>query len=213
MATVKTFGILILYYLSICSGIVPLWIGIKKIDIIWIYVLVSLCSDVGSTIMGSYNISIRWEGNVFLIVEYTLLTLFYRKYILRANSFIDLVLSLWPISFLLWPFLQHRSLSEQINFQGGAFFAGVFALYAIVGYYRLLHDQLIIQLETSPAFWLHTAVIIYSCGSALLFLFAKYLHEHYPEYDTLCKTYFLTLNIVKHALLGRYFYLTSRRNY
>ena len=216
MAVGYHFFSFLLYYLSSAAGIVPLWAGRKTRNLIWYYVLASLVCDVLCLLLKRWGMDIRWLGNVFFLAEYIFLSVFYLKLVLPDRLWVRLMLIVIPFLFLGLPLLRGIGWNagfKELNTTGGALFAAVFVVYAITGYYRLLQAPGDAPLEHSALFWMHTALLIYASGSALFFLYDKYMHSVYPQYTVLWGTYFHVLNTVKNLFMAFYFYLLRNRRF
>lgn len=194
---------MILLICSILSPFFPLIYGWRRrFSILWWYAFASLSADlVTSLFKRVLHRNFEWQGNIFALIEFTLIAFYYRHKIWKADSRFYIF---WICGLLF--FLGYTSLGHYwFSFNGIAI--SVFLLsymsLGVLGFYTLIKEQQTIFIEQSSFFWANVAIFIYASGTFFLFLLADRLKKNdLNSLVLLWRTVFLSLNILKNILLG-----------
>jgi hypothetical protein len=173
----------------------------ERFSILWNYILISFLFDILISIFLKrvLHTSYGWAGNLFVIFEFILISIFYNKEVFKRNWFY-LVAAVPLIFFMVNTFWKGF---EQFNFFGASIFSFIYILYGIAGFYHILKTQTEPLLEQSRFFWVNVAIIIYPSGNFLLMLFKDYLKDADELLlRGLWLNFFAILNISKNFLLG-----------
>jgi hypothetical protein len=198
--------------LSILSPLLPLAAGVKKrFSLIWSYCLVALLFDTTGTLLKRvFHVNHLWVGNIFLLVEFVLLSLLFRRIVpVRRTVFYIWIAFVSAIYLLL-----SRHTFWTFNLTSASIFSFLYILYSLAGYHSIVKEKETLFVERFWFFWLCSAIAIYASGSFLLFLFRNYMITKDPSlYLELWSLLFLSLNILKNLLLSiAIFYYPLRKN-
>jgi hypothetical protein len=187
-----------LYYISIISPLAALFIGIKqRFSLLWIYTASGFVTEIISNQLGEYR---HVLGNFFLLLEFFLISFYYRKLVYKKMFVFIVVMTSISIYFIC------NTISSSIlvfNFWGGSLFCAVYVSYGFFGFYSILMKQQTLLLSQSSFFWANTALFIYASGCFLLFLFGPYLFkDEYKMFILLWQTFFTIFNVQLNLLLG-----------
>lgn len=198
----------IIAYISFGSVLIPLSIAFAKLNKVWyelkflcFILLISFVTDLASILVIRYIVGANTYliGNIYLIVQFILLVLLFRKH-LRSTQFADIVL----LFFILF------SLGNLFFFQGPWVFNSVSNVVAclvlisfcIFYFYRLLTELPTMHILRLPMLWISFAVLTYYGGNFFLFLINNYLI--YGDTDSHKVMWILhnLLNIIKNILFA-----------
>ena len=190
-----------LAFISILSPLVPLLVGIKKrYSILWLYVFTGFFFDLLISILKRIPANRHWAANLFVLVEFLLISFYYKKKIFRSAIFF------YSLIMILSAFFVCTTLAKiltDLNTFGYSIFLFIFILYGITGLYLILKEKKMLFIEKSSFFWANAAFILYASGNFLLFLFKDFMHEkNLLAFNLLWAVCFLTLNILKNLLLA-----------
>jgi hypothetical protein len=170
---------LLIAYISFGSVLVPMlfafanwrkvWLDFKPLCLI---LILSLAADLLSLFFIEYSLNTYIIGNLFLIIQFSLLVLVFRKQLPNPKA-IDAIL------FLLVAFC----ILNYSIFQGPKVFnsvSNVLASLVLIGlslfyFYRLLNDLPIVHIQHLPMLWISFAVLTYYAGNFFLFLINNYI--------------------------------------
>lgn len=197
-----------LILISILSACIPILAGWRaRHSLLWLYACLCLGTDVLISVLRRLtHFEYLWPGNVFVLLEFLLISMVYARQIAKGRPYFYL-----PVIALAALFVTDTLYKSvwQINRAGCSYLQLVFIVYALAGFYSLLRTQKILQLERSWFFWLNAAFLIYSSGSFFIFLARDILAKQDPglhTYTQLWNTVFLALNITKNLLLATALY-------
>lgn len=200
-------------FITTLSIISPLFVLVagwrQRFTLLWLYAAIGLINDLSGSFLIAYKYDHHWTGNVFVLLEFFFITLYYRKYIIQ-DRIIFFVITLGGSLF----FICNTILNSVLDFN--AFGAGVlcviYIIYGLLGFYRLLQQPEIIYLSKSPLFLINVAFFLYSCASSLLLLFGPYLRENnFGLMVTIWGTFFISINIFRYLLIGIALYKTPKK--
>lgn len=140
-------------------------------------------------------------GNIFLIVEFLLLSFYFRKHIFK-NRFLFLIItaciSSWFVLRTLFKPINH------LNLEDASLFCLVYVVYGLLYFYSLLKEE--IQENTNEKLielGLNIAIFVYASGALMLFLFSPLeLMQDSAQFIFLWQTLFWGLNIFKYSLIA-----------
>lgn len=189
-------------FLSILSPLIPIVAGIRqRYTLLWYYALAGLFFDLLLLLLKrGLEVNHLWAGNLFVLLEFLLVSLYYRDKIFRSRLLATFVIVAGSV------FFTSSTLAGSIysfNPFGASVFFLTYIIYGILGLYKMLQAQNELFLERSSFFWVNVAFIIYASGNFLLFLFMDYLRQHDDKtLLMLWATTFQVLNIIKNVLLA-----------
>ncbi len=191
----------VILYLSNLSSVIPIWTGRRSRSIIWYYVWASFIADVVSFILGLRHIKWHWLSNLFLLVEFFIVSYFFTQQIEdgKTKKAVQLVLLMVMAGFAV-----------HTNFKGAAVLYGIFLVFGIAGLYKVIKEIEFVQVERSPLFVLCVAFLLYGSGIFILLLFENELiviNKHFIV--SLWRYLHNPLNIIKNILIGYALYLES----
>jgi hypothetical protein len=194
---------MVLLICSILSPLFPLMYGWRKrFSILWWYAFASLSTDlITSLFKRVLHRNFEWQGNVFALIEFTLIAFYYRRKILKSNNQFYIFWTTGLVFFLAYTSFSHHWFS----FNGLAISVLLLSYMSlgILGFYTLIKEQKTMFIEQSSFFWANVAIFIYASGTFFLFLLADRLKKNdMNSLMLLWSTVFLSLNILKNGLLG-----------
>lgn len=148
-------------------------------------------------------------GNVFIIIELLVITIFYWQQVFRKSKYFLALVLVATLGFV-WHTLNTSVYS--INFLGAGFLCVFYFLIGVAGYYSMLQNPNSIYLNDSPFFWINTAFFLYASSNCLLFMFIAYLRGQ--SLDTLMSVWgsgFTMINILHYVMIGVGLYKMHRR--
>jgi hypothetical protein len=146
------------------------------------------------------EISHKWPANLFMLLEFILLSIVYREQIIKNKKLFSLFVLAGSCLFVA-----HTITTSIMSFNmlGSSFFFFSYLVYGLVGLYTILKKQEVTFLERSWFFWLNVALIVYASGNFFIFLFRDYMIQVDQQlYLKLWNNIFLLLNIIKNILIA-----------
>lgn len=197
---------LIIAHFSSGSVVIPLTLVIlhgRKMSrelkpLFWI-LLISLLSDALALILMQYSIHTHFIGNFYLIAQFSLLVLIFRKQ-LQNSQVIDFVLILFMVFFVVnISFFQGPWVFNSVSNVVACLILIAFCIFYL---YRLLNELPIVHIQQLPMLWISFAVLTYYGGNFFLFLAKNYLT--YGEAGSHKVMWILhnLLNIIKNSLFA-----------
>lgn len=190
--------------LSILSPLFPIIRGAqyKNYNVIFLYCVASFCTDLlATTLKRGFHLNNAWPANVFEVIEFTLFLLYYKNKVFTSNTLFYSVFCSGILFFLLSTTFGSGWLT--LNRTGISIMLCVFIVLSIAGFYKILKEQKILQLEKDSFFWVNVAILTYSSGAFFLFLGADAIRSIDKQLMIkLWYTFFVSLNILKNILLG-----------
>lgn len=202
----------LLLIISILSAAIPVIVGVvrKQFSLLWFYPLTGLVFDIlNSLIRRVWHLNNGITANTFIYLEFILLLCLYRKAAFkRAGVF-------YVVTVGLSIFYLANTISNDawvFNMFGGSVFMLVYIFLSIVGLYTILKTKQVVFLEKSSDYWFYTAILIYSGGAFLIFLFKQYMvNANVQGYMSIWKSFFYPLNITKNILLALSIYHLNKQ--
>ena len=199
----------IVCYFSLLSPLLPLTVGFKqRKTLIWLYALLGFTFDLFSLLARAYtqhfNISLNLSlaENLFMIIEFTLISFYYKNKIFKNNSFYPALITL----ILLFTISTANHYNVMFSFIGGTIFDFACIVYAVFGFYTLLIKKQVVFLDKSPFFWVNVALLIYCTGNFLVFLFGEYFMKSNKEFMSDLWIFHNILNIIFSSLIAVSFF-------
>jgi len=197
---------LVITYISVFSPLLPLIVGFRKrTSLLWFYALAGISFDIISLIVRAYNehyhksLNLSLAENIFLIFEFSLISLYYRDKVFKKNKlFLVLILLL----ILLYVLCNLSYYNLMFNFVGGTIFDFSCIIFAVIGLYSLIKKREVVFLDKSPFFWVNIALLLYCTGNFLIFLFAEYLQEKDSDFLRYLWIFHNVLNILFSVLIA-----------
>jgi hypothetical protein len=191
-------------YFIILSIVSPIWglcFGIKfRRNPIWIYLLVCFLFDLTVSIGKRYTaLDVPMISNLFVVVEYLLVTWIYTKTV-RENFVL-----LESIQLLLVVFLITTSINgfHVFNILAASLFHLAFLFYSLLCFFSLIKYPQKTFKDKSILFWCNVAFIIYGSGNFILFLFFDELKKTNTASSLRLWSYVhSSLNIFKNLMLA-----------
>jgi len=190
--------------LSTLSPIIPLTAGWRKRNgYLWYYALVGLCFDAMPYLSKNwFQMGFHWLGNVYLLVEFMMLSIYYRNKVFRSKTLFLFTLATGLTIFIISTSAQENGW-RSFNYDATSFLNLFYLLLAMAGFYTLLRDQKTFFLERSSFFWVNVTILIYTSGNFFIFLLRNNIEANDPKFmDLLWARGFLSLNILKNMLLA-----------
>jgi hypothetical protein len=162
----------------------------------------SFCTDLlATTLKRGFHLNNAWPANVFEVIEFTLFLLYYRNKVFTSNALFYIAYGSGILFFLLSTTFNSGWLT--LNRPGICVLLVCYISLAILGFYKILKEQKLLQIERSSFFWTNVAILIYSSGAFFLFLGADAIRAIDKQLMIkLWYTLFVSLNILKNILLG-----------
>jgi hypothetical protein len=202
-------------YISFGSILIPLSIAVIDLRRAWtnlrwlcLILIISLASDLISLLFVQYSLNTYIIGNVYLIIQFSLLALLFRNN-LQHQIGIDIA----TIASILF------CLVNIINFQGAWVLnsvSNVLTSLVLIGFslyyfYRLLNDLPIIHVQQLPMLWITFGVLTYYGGNFFLFLVNNYLTPGVAGSQRVMWILHNLLNIIKNVLFAIALWQSYRR--
>jgi hypothetical protein len=197
----------VILYASIFSVLVPLIISLKVRKQIkeptynfigWI-LLVSLISDLTSLFLVKNSISNFPVTNIYVIVSFTLFSIFYSKLLPFRKKLIYVILFFFINFFLYNTFLVQGFYS----FQGYTRALGglIMVFYSYTYFSSLLKNLPCTDIKGYGLFWINTGTSFYFSFNLLLFVFSSYVFENLTQEASMYFWSFHNVNnIIKNIL-------------
>lgn len=171
----------------------------KEFGPLLLALLVSLLCDTIAYFLASRSHNTHWLGNIYLIVQFSLLAWMFRHHF-RNKKWNDIIVIAFIFFFTInlvffqgpWKF---NSISNVI--------AGLILISMCLYYfYRLLNDLPTIHIQHLPMLWISFGVLTYYGGNFYLFLVKNYLSYGETGSHKLMWIFHNLLNIVKNILFA-----------
>ncbi len=168
----------------------------------WWYAFASLGTELATYLIRAFiNPKSSLAGNIFELIEFTLILLYFRNKVSLKDTLFYLLLGSGAIFFIL---TTTNKGWYKLNREGISTLLLVYIVLSISGFYTMLRQQKILFLEKSSFFWSNVAILIYAAGAFFLFLSTSHIKNSADRLalTQLWNTLFLSLNILKNILLG-----------
>lgn len=172
----------------------------KRYTLLWFYALAGLFFDNLGQLLSMTGKSHYWPGNLFLLTEYILFSLFYRPFIMKSKRSFGIM---FITGVLMVVITTSYNGFFKFNSYGATILCALYLIFGLGGFrYLLVHADLT-PVWQKGFFWINTAVFLYASGSFLLFLFMSFLLRE--DLMTLIKiwgNYYVCLNILRYIFLA-----------
>lgn len=206
----------------IVSALTPLLailtgVFLRKKSLLWYYAIADFSFDMGIILLKRvWKTNYSLAGNIFFLIEFLFFAFAFRKRIFRNDREFTIVISVLLICYLVYTGIYHSPFEHHL--MGAAvFFSIPYILWSVLGFYSIMFQKnnRIISLEKSSFFWFNTALILYACGSIILFIFYDYLiaAKGNKEFLSLWLIVFISVNILKNILLVPIIYFYKKEEY
>lgn len=204
---------------SALSPLLAIVIGIvyKKKSLLWYYAIADFGFDAGIILLKRvWKTNYSLAGNLFFLLEFLFFAFAFRKRIFRNDKEFGIIISVLMLGYLYYTVICHSPFEHHLT--GAAiFFSAPYILWCILGFHSIMFQKnnRIIALEKSSFFWFNTALILYACGSIILFLFYDYLIalKGNKEFLSLWLIVFISVNILKNIVLVPIVYFYKKEEY
>ncbi len=166
----------------------------------WLYIALGFAIDITVTFYLIPNkFEKAWLGNIYLILEFIFISLYFKSQLkVHLKNYWLFFVLITSIVFIWRTVLKSIFL---INLTDASIFRLIFIAYGIAGFYIMLKEQKVLQLETSECFWANVAFIVYFAGTFTLFLFYDLVKEQQKLVQQLWVIILLSLNVIYRLLL------------
>mgnify|MGYP001247328562 CR=1 FL=1 len=200
---------IIFKFASNISHIFPIIFGRRTKPILWWYTVMCLFFDLGTFLLKKSNLHVPGIENTFLIVEFCLISVFYRQ-LYRVNATYYATFAIGILLFLIHTiFIRPYNTSIpfdvfRVNLSAGAIFYLYYIIYSIAGFYKQIKEPEQDFIEHSSFFWVNVAFLVYASGVFFIFLFAQIIEvQDYNMISLLWNYLFCSLNIIKNIFLAK----------
>lgn len=200
----------IILWLSNFSALFAVWIGRKEKSVIWLYAFSSLVFDINGFVLKAFDIERLWASNLFLLVEFVLLSLFFMPLVFPTRYHKN---SKWIIALVAIYFVIHTFMLSvwKPNYVDASVLYLFYIFYCICGLYKVIRDIEFVLVERNPLFIFCIAILLYASGSLIILLFENdLLHTQKEFIYALWKLIRNPLNIIKNLLIAYGFVLIKR---
>lgn len=174
-------------YSSFGSVFIPLALAIIQWKRVWddfrplcLILILSLSTDLSSILLIRFSINPNTYliGNIYLVAQFSLLALLFRKQ-LPNPRIVDIILFLF-IVFCIIDFLFFQG-PWVFNSVSSVVTSFVLISFCLFYFYKLLNDLPIVHIHELPMLWISFAVLIYYGGNFFLFLVNNHLTHDGPH--------------------------------
>jgi hypothetical protein len=160
------------------SALLPIIAGVKRrTNLLWLYALVSFLFDVLiNFVLRKLHLPFFWAGNMYLVAEFILLSLYYRQIIFYQRW--------WFVAttgFLVACFIATFFVFGDIKVNGiGAcvFFFPTITVYTVLSMNKMIKEQKVLFLGKSPEFLADVAFVTFFPGFFFVLLFSTFFINH-----------------------------------
>jgi hypothetical protein len=202
-------------YVSSATVVVPIGIGIyrkaflsKTDHVIFYLLLVSLFVESVSAVLAVNTINNMWLYHIYTVLEFTLLTYFYSRYM--KDSSWSLILICAYVLFLMVAAFESYSLGpKDLDNISTALESILIFVYALATYGRMMKQLEHTNLLSTSLFWINTAIFSYFSVCFFLFIFSNYLLKDSVNIHLEMWGIHSVINIVFYSLISIGFWKTS----
>lgn len=205
-------------YFSVLIPLIAYFIKIRtvssQIHSIGVLVIVSCVCDTVGFILAKQNLSTALIVNVFVLLQFFLLSYYYYKTLFfhKPNAVLIVGMVQYTLAFLLLVFFYEAFQSNHQNFVWLA--SGVILLaYSVSSFMKMFRTH-----ESPPAiytygnFWINSAILVYMGASLWLFAFrtSALVEKIDADMDWLLWSFHNINNVIKNILFALGFYFSSK---
>ena len=177
---------------------------------LWFYALSSLFFDVLSFVLRRTNIKWRGSSNIFLLIEFILVSVYFIGQIERKNY----RYAAYSTAAVMCMYYIIHTLSGtiyKVNFTDASLLYGMYILYSLVGLYKVITEIEYVMVERNPLFIVSVAFLLYASGNFIIFLFENNVLLMNKELKSGLWLYIHNpLNILKNFMLAYAFLLINK---
>ncbi len=148
----------------------------RKYKLVFIYILASFIFNIINFVFYYFNKNNLVTILTFGILEFILLTSFYRNIIFLVNKIISfLIYSLLIAIFVSISIVSYSN--TLLKVPSFAFSSFVLIILILISLFKMLNDKTIVNYGKNLDFWLNISFLIYFAGTFLLFLSTIIIHD------------------------------------
>lgn len=161
--------------ISVVSFLIPLLAGYKnRQTLLWKFILLGFVFDLCMVALKRlFHVNIFPLANLYVLLEYLILTAIYYKYFPKSWS--RILVYVLILSCALYTLQMFCSGFENRNGIGAAVFYFYYIIYSLLGFFILSQKKEHLYITDSLFFWMNVAVLIGCSAKAIFFLFEDYL--------------------------------------
>lgn len=189
--------------ISTLSPVIPLSLGNRnRGTLLWKIVLVGFFTDLITLFVRRVlHAEYIYIGNIYLLVEFSLLSILYNRYLFNKNK---IAIAVQGIIALVYIALSTSTFFTKFNTNIGSIFHLAYITYALLGFYSIMKNKSILYIDKSMFFWINCGLLIYASGSMFLFLFSNYLSvQNATLHAVLWNRFFIAINIVTNLIWAK----------
>ncbi|MEO5644377.1 MAG: hypothetical protein ABIQ40_03845 [Bacteroidia bacterium] len=187
-----------LYFLSIVSPLFVILFGIRhRFTLLWLYAAAGLITEILSFIVTEKHLL----GNAFLLIEFLLISFYFRKQIFKNNSLFSIITVCVSLYFILSTL---NKPIDHLNLEDASVFCLIYILYGLMFFYSFLKKDLSENSQVLLAeLGVNIALFVYASGTLMIFLFSPVaLKTENKLFIQIWYTVFLSLNIFRYTLIA-----------
>jgi hypothetical protein len=202
--------------ISAYTSVIPLIISLRyyksinrTLKPLFILSILSVVAEVLNKIHVEYDINNYYIFHIFTIIEFTLISLFYKRFFLQFKNI--RIFEVFIFVFFIIAFIDYKinGLDSMDSFSITVE-SVILTSYSLILFYFVLQKLIFENLLNTPIFWMNTAILIYFSGNLILFVFSNYLLATEPKkYHMLWYTIHSFINISYNALISVGFWKTK----
>jgi uncharacterized protein with PQ loop repeat len=200
----------VILYISVFSAVPAVWLGRKLRGLLWYYALAGLCCDaipfILRRIAGTDSLFL---GNVFPVLELTLVGLYFRS--IFSNALLrSLIVPGIVVLNAVFIFDTWHHLNNEVNWLGQVFGQIFLLLLCIAALFKIIRQVEHVKIEQSPLFIFSATFLLYVAYSLLLMLFSvQFRHAAVPLQKNIWAVHNV-LNILKNLAIA-YIFVMPRK--
>lgn len=190
---------------SILLPVVAGWVYYKKLTRSFRLLFYFFLSCIGFEILAA-GMRIYWNNNMpglhlFSITQFWAFSAVYYAYfktnevvrrLILANAIAATILAVLDALFI--DGITHSNTASR------SYDAASIVLYTLIYFYQLFGHQVLQSRRYQPVFWVSIAALLYFGNNLLYFMIRRYLLSSAREIETISYYYYMSLNIIAHAL-------------
>ncbi|MBS1772809.1 MAG: hypothetical protein JST82_08110 [Bacteroidetes bacterium] len=208
----------IIYYVSILSPLLGVWVGRNSKSILWYYMCTCFVADVINYNFKQMHISHVWISNLFIIVEFVFVTSYFKNvFFSKAHqqifiAFLAIVAALFLYNSYTITAVDGDA-SKNYNYAFTAVFFIVYIMLSLAGLFKIMREAKVPRLQSSPLFLSCIAFLLYSSGALFIFLAKdEIVRIDKQAFAVIWPFFFMPLNITKNILVAFSLHNASSRN-
>lgn len=201
-------GNTILYFMSLLSPLVGLWMGRKRKISLWYYLLICIVTDIVTLVFKKTGCPHAIVSNLFLLTEFWIISFYFKRSIWNKKWdkiywVLTIAISLFFIEETYSSSRNASSDIESLNYFDAAFFYVIYILFSVVGLYKVMENFAMTSNENNSLLLSCVAFVLYASGTFLLLLFKDHVTDQdLNTYGMAWVYFFRPLNTLKNILLA-----------